>query len=113
VSKAAGVLDRRDSYLALAGLDEAARLYAGSLPRTDPHLSPIVGDLSGLGRLTVYIGTRDVLLADARRLRTLCTEHGVPLGYHEYEDMIHAWVLASLPEADQAIEEIAHLLDRP
>lgn len=106
-------LDRRDPYLAITGLDEAARLYAGSLPRTDPRLSPISGDLSGLGRMTVYIGTRDVLLADARRLHTLCTEQGVRFGYHEYEGMIHAWMLAAIPEAGRAIEEIAHLVDRP
>ncbi|GAB3728058.1 alpha/beta hydrolase [Amycolatopsis oliviviridis] len=105
-------LDRRDPYLALTGLDEAAKLYSGSLPRADSRLSPTGGDLGGLGRMTVYIGTKDVLLSDARRLRTLCTEQGVRLGYHEYEGMIHAWMLASIPEARLAIEEIAHLVDR-
>ncbi|EME60861.1 alpha/beta hydrolase [Amycolatopsis decaplanina] len=105
-------LDRRDPYLALTGLNEAARLYSGRLPRTDPRLSPLSGDLSGLGALSVYIGTKDVLLSDARRLRTLCTEQGVPLSYHEYEGMIHAWMLASIPEARLALEEIAHLVDR-
>jgi acetyl esterase/lipase len=105
-------LDRRDPYLALTGLNEAARLYSGPLPRTDPRLSPISGDLTGLGNLTTYIGTRDVLLTDARRLRTLCTEQGVPLGYHEFEDMIHAWMIAAIPEATRVVEEIAHLVDR-
>ncbi|MFK0247155.1 alpha/beta hydrolase [Amycolatopsis azurea] len=105
-------LDRRDPYLALTGLDEAAKLYSGTLPHTDPRLSPAGGDLTGLGRLTVYIGTKDVLLSDARRLRTLCGEQGARLGYHEYKGMIHAWMLASIPEARLAIEEIAHLVDR-
>ncbi|WP_037306186.1 alpha/beta hydrolase fold domain-containing protein [Amycolatopsis orientalis] len=105
-------LDRRDPYLALTGLNEAARLYSGPLPRTDPRLSPVSGDLTGLGNLTVHIGTRDVLLTDARRLRTLCTEQGVRLGYHEFEGMIHAWMIAAIPEAALAVEEIAHLVDR-
>ncbi|MFD2418824.1 alpha/beta hydrolase [Amycolatopsis pigmentata] len=105
-------LDRRDPYLAIAGLREAGALYAGSLDPRDPAVSPLYGDLQGLGRLSTFIGTRDVLLTDARRLRTRAEAEGVPLEYHEYEGMFHAWMIANIPEAHQASEQIARLVLR-
>lgn len=53
--------------LAVTGLREAGRLYAGELDLEDPVLSPINGRLPVLERVSVFIGTCDVLLADSRR----------------------------------------------
>lgn len=105
-------LDRHDPYLAIAGLREAGRLYAGSLDPNDPLVSPINGNFDGLGRLSVFVGTRDVLLTDSRRLRVVAAEQGIPLGYHEYEGMFHAWVTADIPESRQAREQIAEIVTR-
>lgn len=46
----------------------AARLYAGSVPRTDPRLSPLLGDLSDLPPVHLVSGERDELVEDSRRL---------------------------------------------
>src|SRR5437588_9561869 len=81
--------DRRDPYLSVPGLREAGRMYAGSLDPRDPRVSPIYGDLAALGRLAVYIGTRDTLLADSRRLRRLAEDNGIPLRYREEPNMFH------------------------
>jgi acetyl esterase/lipase len=105
-------LDRRDPYLAIAGLREAGALYAGSLNPRDPAVSPLYGDLHGLGSLSTFIGTRDVLLADSRRLRANAEAEGVPLEYREYEGMFHAWMIASIPEAREASVRIARLVTR-
>lgn len=83
-------LDPDDPYLAVTGLREAGRLYAGSLDRTDSAVSPIHGPLPVLERVSVFIGTRDVLLADARALRELATGRGIELDYYEYEGMLHS-----------------------
>jgi acetyl esterase/lipase len=105
-------LDRHDPYLAIPGLREAGRLYAGSLDPNDPLVSPINGDFRGLGRLSVFVGTRDVLLADARRLRAVGAEQGVPVDHREYDGMFHVWVTASIPEGHQATAEIADIVTR-
>ncbi|WAL67491.1 alpha/beta hydrolase [Amycolatopsis cynarae] len=104
--------DRHDPYLAIPGLREAGRLYAGSLDPDDPLVSPLHGDLRGLGALTVFVGTRDVLLSDARRLRAKAAAQGVPLEYHEYPGMFHAWVIAGIPEAKRAGSLIAEIVQR-
>ncbi|WP_236808886.1 alpha/beta hydrolase fold domain-containing protein [Amycolatopsis albispora] len=105
-------LDRIDPYLSVPGLAEAAHLYAGELPLADPWLSPVNGKLADLGRLSLFVGTRDVLLADARRFRTVTAERGIDLEYWEYEGMFHAWMLTTLPEARDATRRLAHVVRR-
>jgi monoterpene epsilon-lactone hydrolase len=105
-------LDRHDPYLGIPGLREAGRLYADGLDPRDPLVSPINGELRGLGSLSLFVGTRDVLLADARRFRDNARAQRVPLEYVEYEGMFHAWMIANIPEARQASERIANLLTR-
>ncbi|MER7076903.1 Acetyl esterase/lipase [Saccharopolyspora kobensis] len=106
-------LDRHDPYLGIEGLREAGRLYARGLDPHDPRLSPIYGDLDGLAPLSVYAATRDVLLADARRLRELTAQRGVRIDYEEYPGMFHGWILQSLPEARDATARIAKLVNVP
>ncbi|RKT87185.1 Acetyl esterase/lipase [Saccharopolyspora antimicrobica] len=106
-------LDRHDPYLGIEGLREAGRLYARDLDPHDARLSPIYGDLDGLAPLSVYAATRDVLLADARRLRELTAQRGVGIDYEEYPGMFHGWILQSLPEARDATTRITKLLNVP
>lgn len=103
-------IDPLDPFLGIEGLQKAGRLYAGN---TDPDsylLSPINGPLEGLAAVYLFIGTRDILVADARRLRALMRERSLPLHYYEYEDMIHVWMLLNFPESKKAREEIVGLI---
>ena len=104
--------DKHDPYLGIPGLLEAGRLYAGALDPSDPLVSPINGSLHGLGALTAFVGTRDVLLSDARRLRTKADAEGVPLEYWEYPGMFHAWMISTIPEARKATDRIVDLVTR-
>lgn len=105
-------IDDRDPFLSVPGLCEAARLYAGEHDLREPELSPIYGSLSGLGALSVFIGTRDVLLADAHNLLRHAREEGVEVNFREYEGMFHTWMLDSMPEAKRATAELADLVHR-
>lgn len=46
----------------------AARVYAGGVPRTEPRLSPVHGDLHGLPPVHLVLGGKDSLVHDGRRL---------------------------------------------
>lgn len=72
-------LEREDQPGELRGT--AARLYAGSVPRTDPRLSPLRGELSGLPPVHLVVGERDELVEDARGLEAALTAVGA---VHEY-----------------------------
>lgn len=85
-------------------------LYANGLPLDDPRLSPVFGDLSGLPPLHIQVGTREVLLDDARRLADRASAAGVDVDLLVCDEMIHIWpVLGAglVPEAQEAIDRIA------
>jgi acetyl esterase/lipase len=96
------VTGTRDPMLSMPRLRRAGELYAGDLPVTDPRVSPIFGSLRGLGPMTIFVGTRDLLLRDSQRLRDLALAEGVSVDFHEGDGLIHVWPILPLPEARQA-----------
>ena len=92
----------RDPMLSIARLRRAGELYAGPLDLRDPRVSPIYGSVAGLGPMTIFVGTRDLLLHDARRLRDEAKAHGIPVDYHEADGLIHVWPILRVPEAAAA-----------
>lgn len=50
-------------------------------------------DLAGLPPMAVFIGTRDILNPDARRIRDAATGSGVGVDFHEYDGMFHNLLL--------------------
>ena len=102
----------RDPLLGLAGLRVAGDAYRADLPADDPKVSPVDAELSGLGRLTVFTGTRDLLNRDARRLRDRMAA-GVPgtsLEFHEAVGMIHDYPLMPIAEGKGARRGIRETL---
>lgn len=96
------VTGTRDPMLSMPRLRRAGELYAGGLPVQDPRVSPIFGEMHGLGPMTIFVGTRDLLLRDAQRLREAATEQGIPVDFHEADGLIHVWPILPLPEARKA-----------
>jgi acetyl esterase/lipase len=99
--------------LGIAGLREAGRMYAEGTDPRDPRVSPIHADLTGLAPITLFIGTRDVLLPDARRFAARAEEAGVELDYREYPGMFHNWLMQAIPEGREAMNHVERLLRRP
>jgi acetyl esterase/lipase len=84
-----------------------ADLYlAGADPRS-PTASPLYANLHGLPPLLVQVGTRESLLDDARRVVVRAQEHGVDVTLHEFEDVVHMWVVIGpdIPESQEAFAE--------
>jgi acetyl esterase/lipase len=103
-------LAKNDPWLAIAGATYANDLYRGELSPTDPLVSPIYGSLAGLGAITLFSGTRDMLNADATRLVALAASVGHPLDYFEAPGMIHVYPLLPIPEARPAREAMRAVL---
>ena len=103
-------LDKIDPFLGLEGMKWSGRAYAGNLDPMSPVVSPLYGSLKGLAPLSVFIGTRDIFLADCRKLKNKAEAEGATINYHEYEGMIHDWMLGPLPESKRALNEIVERL---
>lgn len=102
--------EKVDPTLGIKGLAETGKYWAGD---TDPNyylLSPINGSLEGLGRLTLFGGTRELLCPDARKLKAIADKQGIDLIYYEYPGMGHVFPFHPTPEAREANEIIYNLI---
>lgn len=103
-------IDSSDVFLGLEGLKRAGIAYAGNSSLNNFLVSPVYGSIEGLGKISLFIGTREILLPDARKLKKIAEEKGVEVNYYEYPGMFHAWMLVNLPESKKAKKQILELL---
>ncbi len=101
-------IEKRDCVLTLGGIKAAARLYAGDLPISDPRVSPIHGDWSGLPPILCYGGGDDILVTDARALKAKLPG----IKYVETEGLMHVWPIFFLRESRAAQAQIAAFAQR-
>lgn len=104
---------RHDPVLSLPGLRGAADLYAAGRDLADPLLSPIFGDLSGLGPVQVWVGTREMFLAQCCQLADLAAAEGVDgteVDLRIAAGMIHDWSMLPIPEGRASLEEAIRFL---
>lgn len=95
-----------DPMVTLAGIQGMAAAYAGG-QLTAPLASPLHADLSRLPPLLIQVGTREILLDDARRIAAKARAAGVSVTLQEEAGLIHVWQLfPGVPEADQAVVRI-------
>lgn len=102
--------ERRDPMLAVVGLREAGRLYAGALGIEHPLVSPMRADLHGLPPTQIFAGTDDILHHDAVAFADKAGAAGCSVELQLADGMIHVWPLLPLPEAHDARREIARFL---
>lgn len=107
-------LEQRDPWLAVKGLLEAGRMWASGEDITHPMLSPVNGALQGLNPITIFIGGRDLLAPDCRKLRARAGMEGVEVKWIEEPEMIHVWPLLPIRKAKRARARMAMILsDQP
>jgi acetyl esterase/lipase len=105
-------LDKEDNILSINGLINAGQKYAANLDLKDFRVSPIYGDLTGMCRISLFTGTRDVLNADAQKFKQLMKEQNTHFNYFEYPDMFHDWVIiTSLKESLDVINKVDKLVN--
>lgn len=105
-------IDPKDAFLGITGLQMAGKAYVGDLDTDNYLVSPIHGSVKGLGKVSVFIGTHDIFVADTRKFRSLCQSEGVDINYFEYDKMPHVWMILGFPESKQAIDQIVELIGK-
>ena len=93
---------KHDPMLGIDGLRRMGEVWANGLELTDPKVSPIYGDLSGLPTATIITGNWEILYPDtmllAEKLAAAGTDCDVTVGDH----MIHCFPICPIPEAKAA-----------
>jgi acetyl esterase/lipase len=104
--------DKIDPFLGVEGLRYGGAAYARDVDPKCYLVSPVYGSVKDLAPISLFIGTRDILFPDCRKLRDRAADEGVRLDYREYDEMVHDWMLGPMPEAKHAVGEIIDLIQR-
>lgn len=105
------MIEKQDPISATPALHDIAKWYAGEESVKHYLVSPIYGNFHDLGRISVYIGTHDILYPDANKFSKLAGMQGIPMNYYEYPSMLHVWPLFPCPEARKAREQMIHTIE--
>lgn len=98
----------RDPMLFAYVLRRWAKLYLGGRDYREPLASPLYADLGGLPPLFIQVGSLELLLDDAMRLRAKAEEAGVEIELDSWGGMFHGWqeLAPVLEEGNRAIDEL-------
>ena len=102
------LVDKQDKMLGIKGLQLSGAAYAGPLDAQDYRVSPIYGSMEGLGKISLFIGTHDLLIGDCRKFKAQMEAAKLPFNYFEYPKMFHGWmVVPNLKESKHVLAQIA------
>jgi acetyl esterase/lipase len=100
-----------DPMIDADGLEKMGRFYAAGNLR-HPRAAPLYADYHGLPPLLILVGTRELLLQDARRVAAKARAAGVDVKLEEWDGLIHVWPLfgPEMPEGQQAVARIGEFV---
>jgi acetyl esterase/lipase len=112
---------RGESYTTMAALDPIVsremglgmgKIYVGAREPSHPLASPVHAALAGLPPLLIQVGSREVVLDDARTIERHAREAGVPAKLDVWPGMVHVWHLfaSALGEGQRAIEDLGSFI---
>ena len=109
---------QHDALLSIETLETGIDYYVPkNMDKSDPTISPLFADLTGLPPILVQVGSKEILLDDAQRFKERAEQANVEVHFKIYTGMWHNFQMFSawFDEAQQAIAdlaEFAHQLDQ-
>ncbi len=104
-------IEKKDASLIINRLKIKGKYWAGDLDTQNYLVSPINGDLKGLGKISIFIGGQDIFIADTEKIKLKMEQQNIPFNYFEYPKMFHVWMGATfLKESKVAISQISELV---
>ena len=106
-------VEKHDPALDSEMLRHLGELWAGDLDTTDPVVSPLYGNLSGLGEITLFTTTGELLYPDIMLLDAALTDTGADHNIVTQTGVFHVWPLYfgyGVKEASAAYDEIVLML---
>ncbi len=86
--------------------------YVGDCPRDHFLVSPALGNLEQLGKISVFSGTHDILFPYALDFKKRLETEGHSFNFYEYPKMMHVWTAITLmKEARSALNQMAALIN--
>lgn len=103
-------LEKLDPMLAPQGLLTMYQAWAGKTKLTNKILSPINASFKDLGKISLFVGTHEILLPEARNFYKKAQKQNLEINYYEKEGLNHVYPAHPIPEAKQAMKQIVEIL---
>ena len=105
-------LARWDPMLTEYSLQVFAKAWSGTkADLSDYRLSPLLGDFSGLTKVTCFYGTRELFYLDIDAFQKKADLEGLDLQIEVFEKMNHVFVLTPTPEGQIAKHLVYRMLN--
>ena len=92
--------------LGIDGSKYLVELWAGDTPLDDYKMSPMNGDLEGLGHITLTVGTKETLYPDAVKFSHMLNDKGIKASVYPRLQFISYLSLISYPRASTLLEQL-------
>jgi epsilon-lactone hydrolase len=104
----------KDALLSPRFMRTVTTMYVGNHPLSDPILSPLTADLTGLPPMLIQVGGDEILLDDARRFKERSLAFNMEVTLEVWPRMWHDWHICApaLDESMQAVENIAQYIGK-
>lgn len=90
-----------DPLLSAWGLHRSGELWAnGTDNMQNPYVSPIYGDLTGLGHISIFVGTHEIFFPDNQQFHQRLNQLKIDHNYYVADKMNHFYTLSPLPEGE-------------
>lgn len=103
---------KKDPMICIEDLRQTVAYYCSHAETSNPLVSPLFGDLTGLPPLLIQTGSDELLLDDSTRLAKQATEAGVNVQFEVWNGLWHVFQSSAgeIPEANRAIRRIASFI---
>ncbi len=101
-----------DPFSRIDDMPRIVESYLQGHDPTDPLVSPVFADLTGLPPLLVLVGPDETLRDDAETLAEVASAHGVDTTFEVVDGAFHTWLQHPVPEADLSIARIGRFLEQ-
>lgn len=101
-----------DPLVRVDKMKEWGKIYAGKYELTNPLISPLYANLSGLPPMLIQVSNSEALWDDSKRLHEAALKAGVNVVFQEFDDLMHWWHIfwQLLPESKDSITKISAFL---
>jgi monoterpene epsilon-lactone hydrolase len=88
-------------------VEQALKYLPSVTEPSDPRISPLYADLSGLQPVIIHVSGTEMFLDDSVRFAERARSAGVEVNLRVYPGLWHVFPASGIPEASRAIKEIA------
>ena len=105
--------EEHDPWFSPEDLPHVTRYYCDSTDLTNPLVSPVYADLSGLPRTLIQVGNDEILLSDSERMAAQMRAAGDDVTIDVWPGMWHVWqmFIGLMPESKAAVEKLGAFID--